>query len=269
MWGRCVSVTRSRAPYCRASQSRGQRATRRAASSRAHRAARRAAVVERREGMGGLVRREPVSQRRVEHEKLPQEALPHGPTPDVQKVNELDKHPRRAARARAHGLDEAPQARHEAVVARAQERPRGHVANARGLHHEGARSPVGETPVPLQHRGRHESLRARAPRNHRRHPPPVREGDTAREPQRREQPRSPHRLRRNGGLLRERVLEGSRGLPHRQRRIYQGRRCEGPASPRSQSLCARAARGRPGRDAGRALALRRPPGARGGRGAAG
>ena len=96
------------------------------------------------------------------------------PPSDRQEVEDLQEHARAPAAAGAHGGDELAQARDEAIVADAQQRPTRHVANAGCFDHQHAGRAVGEAAVPVEHVGGDEAVLGCSPRHHRRHPAPAR-----------------------------------------------------------------------------------------------
>jgi hypothetical protein len=70
----------------------------------------------------------------------------------------------------AHRLDEAPEARDEAVAADAEERAARHVADAGGFHDQHAGLALGEAAVPLEHLKGDVAVLGCPPGDHRRHP---------------------------------------------------------------------------------------------------
>jgi len=85
---------------------------------------------------------------------------------DREEIDDLDQEARAAPRARAHHLDQLPQAGYEALVADAQERSARDVADARRLDHEGPGLAVREAAVPVEHLARDRAVLAGAPRHH-------------------------------------------------------------------------------------------------------
>jgi len=93
-----------------------------------------------------------------------------GPAPDRQEVDHLDEELRFAVARLVHRVDDAPQPRHEAVVADAQQRPARHVADAGGLDDDRAGPASREARVPVDVVLGDEAVVGGAPRHHRRHP---------------------------------------------------------------------------------------------------
>ena len=134
-----------------------------------------------------------------------------GPPPDPQEVQHLDDQPRPPAAALPHRLHQLAESGEEAVVPDPEQGPRGHVAHARGLHHQDAGPALREAPVPLEHLRGHEALLGGAPGDHRGHPPPGPALERA-DPERGEQ-LAPSRL--GGG----RPARGGQVRPHRTRMV--------------------------------------------------
>ena len=89
---------------------------------------------------------------------------------DRQEVDQLDEEARLAVARLAHHAHELAQSGEEAVVADAQQRAAGHVADAGRLDHECPGTPAREAAIPVEHLGGDEAVLGRAPRHHRRHP---------------------------------------------------------------------------------------------------
>ena len=99
-----------------------------------------------------------------------------GSAADVEKVNDLDQRTGLALAFMVDGLHQALQAFNIAVMANAQQRAAGHIADAGGFDHDGARSTARKAAVPLQHILGHPAFIVGAPRHHGRHPGAMRQG---------------------------------------------------------------------------------------------
>jgi hypothetical protein len=137
-------------------------------------------VVRARERSVPRVRDEPRAQRVVDHEEALEELRALGPALDREEVDDLDEELRASARCLSDRPRELAQTRDESIVADAEQRAARDVADARGLEHDGARPALREAPVPREHRLGDEAVFGGPPRDHRRDPRSIREGQTAR-----------------------------------------------------------------------------------------
>jgi hypothetical protein len=131
---------------------------------------------------------------------------------DREEVDDWSKS-RVSRRCAPRTVGELAQARHEAVVADAQQRPRSGCRGCRSPRPRARPACRRRTAVPVEHVVGDEPVVGRAPRHHRRHPRSPRELERT-DPHRREEPR-PRRLRRRRPLSgQELVLDPLRRLPH-------------------------------------------------------
>ena len=107
---------------------------------------------------------------RLDGEEAAHPGLPLWASAYGEEVDELDEEASLTVGALPHHADQLGEARDEALVPGAHQRPGGDVADARRLDHQDARPAVGEAAVPLQDLWGDEALLGAAPRHHRRHP---------------------------------------------------------------------------------------------------
>ena len=101
-----------------------------------------------------------------DRQEPPQKLVWVGPPTNPQEIDDLDQQPRLPLAGLAHHVDQLPQSGQEPIVADAQQRPAGDVADARRLHHDRARAPASEAGVPVEHARSDVALLGRAPRHH-------------------------------------------------------------------------------------------------------
>ena len=99
-----------------------------------------------------------------------------GAAADVEKVNDLDQCTGLALAFAVDGLHQTLQAFDIAVMANAQQRAAGHIADAGGFDHDGARSTARKAAIPLQHIFGHPAFIVGAPWHHGRHPGALQQG---------------------------------------------------------------------------------------------
>ena len=149
----------------------------------------------------------------VDAEVPREEHLALGAAPDAQEIDQLDQQQRLAAAGLPHGLDHAAQARHEAVMPDAQQRPAGDITDPGGLDHDRARAPLGEARVPLDHIVCDLALLGGAPGDHRRNPAALREAAAA-QIERAEEARAGGFFRCGPGAGAGCVADSLGGFPH-------------------------------------------------------
>ena len=93
-----------------------------------------------------------------------------GPPPDGEKINQLNEQPGVAVALPADGLDQIREAGDEAIVADAQQRARGNVADAGRFDDDGAGPTAGKPAIPVQDIVGDFAVAGGAPRNHGGHP---------------------------------------------------------------------------------------------------
>ena len=109
-------------------------------------------------------------------QELAEIAVAARPSADGQEIDDLDEQPGMPAAGPGNGLDERLEPRDEPVVADAQQRTAGNVADAGGLDHDGAGAPAGKALVPAQYLGGDDPVLGCPPGHHRRNPSPALEG---------------------------------------------------------------------------------------------
>src|ERR1700722_19789170 len=87
-----------------------------------------------------------------------------------QEIDDLNEEPRLTAARLADHAHEVTQAGQKAVVADSKQWPARHVADARRLDNNRARTPAGETFAPVKNVGRYEPIVTRSPGDHGGHP---------------------------------------------------------------------------------------------------
>src|SRR5262245_35613282 len=95
------------------------------------------------------------------------------PPPHSQKIYDLNEQSRMPSARLPHDLNQLTQARNKTVMSDAQQRPARNVADARGLDHDRAGTPLGEATVPVENVLCDKTFFGRPPRNHRRNPRPA------------------------------------------------------------------------------------------------
>ncbi len=133
---------------------------------------------------------------------------------DAQEVDDLDEQAGLAARRLAHAVDQLAQARDEALVADAQERPGRDVADAGRLDHQHAGAAGGEARVPVDDVVGDEAVVGGAPRDHGRHPGALASLHRS-DVDRREEEGGLGLFARRPARLGERMADALGGMPHR------------------------------------------------------
>src|SRR4051812_30136013 len=103
---------------------------------------------------------------RRDRQELPKVTRRHRPSPDRQKINQLNEQSRVATTGFTYHANEVPEPRKKSVVARAEQGAAGHISDARGLDDNGPRLPTRKALVPFENFGSDKPVLARPPWHH-------------------------------------------------------------------------------------------------------